>query len=634
MSHILSIRARGFKGCDFSEELAPVTVLTGPNATGKSARMEALLLWLLGYLPTENPEKPIQAARLIHDLYASAPTMSVGGSWAQHGDRTWSPANREGSIRYSGPQGPLLPPHALDAGAYLAMTGPERLRFLLKCSDGAGEFSGDKLAKVVSSRLSELGADAASVAAAEKDLKFGSPSDALALLHERLRQMQSEAAAAVKRMRSTLLGLTATAVPASFDPEAERKAEASRVVAEQARIERSRLAHKVEQARAEYRKASALAAGFDEAARAQAEIDQEESAKTLASMEAEVLVDRREWARLAKEKDSAGIDLSIKEIHLSGVEQRKAETISNTKCHACGHVISKTKRAKLLSELTEQAVAAEKERLAAFEAAAEAKRLFVAEDNHINFRESHNSAYRAASAKAASAAKTLLATAAAAEAKARLPALEADGMILLEALRRAEADVAAAAETERQAAAAAKQVIAYRADQAARARAEEELERCLKSEALHKAACEMLAELQKQLVGRAVGPLMAKANALCSSLLPGPLVFVDGEFFCEASARRSPRSLSDSEKLAMNAALAFAVASVSKATLRLAIIGRLESFDRVRKPALVRLALELVRTGELDQALLVEVEGAGSPDEEYKEFTADQNFRLVRVQTN
>ena len=48
---ITKVSAKGFKGLDFDDELQALNVYIGPNGIGKSARSEALLLAVLGYIP-------------------------------------------------------------------------------------------------------------------------------------------------------------------------------------------------------------------------------------------------------------------------------------------------------------------------------------------------------------------------------------------------------------------------------------------------------------------------------------------------------------------------------------------------------------------------------------------------------
>lgn len=48
---ITRVTARGLKVPNFSDEYGPVTIISGPNATGKTARLDAIRLALLGYIP-------------------------------------------------------------------------------------------------------------------------------------------------------------------------------------------------------------------------------------------------------------------------------------------------------------------------------------------------------------------------------------------------------------------------------------------------------------------------------------------------------------------------------------------------------------------------------------------------------
>jgi len=55
---INKIFARAFKGLSFDEEIGKYTLLVGPNGSGKTARIQALTLAILGYLPSDQAKQP------------------------------------------------------------------------------------------------------------------------------------------------------------------------------------------------------------------------------------------------------------------------------------------------------------------------------------------------------------------------------------------------------------------------------------------------------------------------------------------------------------------------------------------------------------------------------------------------
>jgi DNA repair exonuclease SbcCD ATPase subunit len=72
MTMAKGIGANGFKGLSFATELAPRTLIVGPNGTGKSARTQALQLALRGYIPG-GPKKNEE----ILTVYGNGEEMSV-----------------------------------------------------------------------------------------------------------------------------------------------------------------------------------------------------------------------------------------------------------------------------------------------------------------------------------------------------------------------------------------------------------------------------------------------------------------------------------------------------------------------------------------------------------------------------
>ena len=48
---IKTLKAHGLKSGDFTHDLAPVNVIVGDNFKGKTSRLEAIRLGLMGYLP-------------------------------------------------------------------------------------------------------------------------------------------------------------------------------------------------------------------------------------------------------------------------------------------------------------------------------------------------------------------------------------------------------------------------------------------------------------------------------------------------------------------------------------------------------------------------------------------------------
>ena len=55
---IKAILGKGFKGLEFNQPLGQFNLFLGPNGAGKSSRTQALILAIMGYLPSDGKKKP------------------------------------------------------------------------------------------------------------------------------------------------------------------------------------------------------------------------------------------------------------------------------------------------------------------------------------------------------------------------------------------------------------------------------------------------------------------------------------------------------------------------------------------------------------------------------------------------
>jgi len=197
----------------------------------------------------------------------------------------------------------------------------------------------------------------------------------------------------------------------------------------------------------------------------------------------------------------------------------------------------------------------------------------------------------------------LTGNAAAAEAAVRLPGLDVRGRALSCEAQAAEGLVSTRRKRVADLEMDNRTLAAQRAEAASRARTEQQFRAAQAVAAVEKGFVALLEAMQTELLQRSVGGLLARVNELCAPLLPHPLEYRDGELL--VGGRWSHRSASDSEKLTIYTALSLALAAESP--VRIATLGRFESFDGVRQGRVVDLARELIRAGKLDQCLLVEV---------------------------
>ncbi len=70
---VTKIIARDFRGLSFDQEIDQFTLFSGPNGSGKSSRTNALILAVMGYLPSDQAKRAMD----IYATHASGPEMVV-----------------------------------------------------------------------------------------------------------------------------------------------------------------------------------------------------------------------------------------------------------------------------------------------------------------------------------------------------------------------------------------------------------------------------------------------------------------------------------------------------------------------------------------------------------------------------
>jgi len=129
---IKKLSAMNLKGRTFKHELGDATIITGKNFSGKTARLEALRLALLGYLPEHPKNNPGIFA------LSSGSTMAVGIEFPDGRaiGREWTQNKK--SIKYTGYDGEVVPLVQFNADAYLSLSENERVRYVFNLIPNAG----------------------------------------------------------------------------------------------------------------------------------------------------------------------------------------------------------------------------------------------------------------------------------------------------------------------------------------------------------------------------------------------------------------------------------------------------------------------------------------------------------------
>ena len=605
---ITKVVARNFKKQTFSFEFsAPVTVFTGENSTGKTARVEALSLALLGYVPDE---KPLKAERAIFDAYASGSTMSVSVEGVATVPITRQYLLDGGSVKYSGPKGSVVPAVVLDAGAYLTKTGAERTNHLFR------EFAGDIdaaafLAEVASALKGAVTAEhgpkiEAAARAIAGNLQLPAPGQPfqewLDVLLAEAKEAEKRAKQNLKRMSEAVRADTQVADTESPPQNAEELVAKARAELSTITTAVSNLQQQLDRCRADWREAKAAAANL-------AAFQQLDVAALEAAVQGAIIQpahDRVDEAVKSRDAQNQVLSGQTAELRMAQETLRKLESAKN--CPTCGQDITALNEARL-KKARKSAETLESDAASTRKLVDKASELVTAAEADYAQAKAAYDRYAIAVKELSEARRQKSAMAAFEPAAATLPKHEADGRRINNELTNKNLDQKQAAEVLERHEADFRRSLAFRAAAAARIKLEDELET-----ATHQAtACTLLVKvLQAKLeavVEKAIQPLVSTMNRLCSPILPSPVTFADGELLLGGHTHRSS---SDSEKLLIYAALCVALAS--KSPLKVVVIGRLESFDWRKRPALVGLLLDLIKAGTLDQAILVGVQTSATPD--------------------
>jgi len=127
---ITRVKASNVKGLSFDDALEPITLLTGANHTGKTARLDAIRIGLLGYHPrlpqtNQGTFKLAGGSPMLVDLWLDDDKIK----------REWHLDTRTGRVSYAGCDGSRVPPVLLDARQYLGMPAREKLWYVCERVD-------------------------------------------------------------------------------------------------------------------------------------------------------------------------------------------------------------------------------------------------------------------------------------------------------------------------------------------------------------------------------------------------------------------------------------------------------------------------------------------------------------------
>ena len=127
---IKTLTARGLKAGDFTHELGAVNLVTGANFTGKTARLDAIRLGLLGFLP-ELGKQGASTFALANNGSLSVGLTTDTGLTSQ---RSWLSDKGRVKSTESGDL-PTTPPVLMDPQEYFALGEKDRVRYVFGLAD-------------------------------------------------------------------------------------------------------------------------------------------------------------------------------------------------------------------------------------------------------------------------------------------------------------------------------------------------------------------------------------------------------------------------------------------------------------------------------------------------------------------
>ncbi len=636
---LTQIKATHFKGQTFTQPLRAISVIRGPNARGKSSRVEAAVLALAKCLPgiLKNADgKPMKSNRDIFDAMASGNPMSSEVTF-DNGNVTgvrFTEKNGTVSVEETGNGRMPLPMVLWSADEFLNLSGPARTAFIF--SRAKVDLSIEKLTATICANIKnikleentpETETSIKEIVEAVLQLSTSAEAEAVTPQHyietlnadikEKLRIANENS----RRMAATVAGLTQIKAnaPVSSDIEARlatARAELDAANAEVARLKQVGIQIKSELDGAELKASSwhghpvpdPVAPLLAEKGELEAYLlreDQIQAEPVTSKHEGEVLQTNR--TRLADAMTQLGIAskayMDFNELECCPTCKAKAK---GWKSAVMDSLIEAESKAREVHDFYKNSVA---ESQLKFDAAEELVKKEALRQNTIRTSNKRlaevNASLRRYSDESA---KQLPAQ----EASAKLPGLrekihaareEYNTAVIKASLK---SSIWNNLDTERN------KLVQERAESASRAKSIEQAAKFKAEASVLKEVVKLLDALQKEVVKASVSPIIDKVNEFCGEILDNKIAFQDGEIgMMGATGFWKHGTMSDSQRLLAYAALSIALAT--EAPFRLCILGRFESFDYATKFKVLRRVRELIRDGKLHQCLCIEVDGGEVP---------------------
>lgn len=637
---ITKITARNFKGLSFDQDLAPVTMITGPNFSGKTARVAALRLLLLGHLPeiggTPRAAFGLSSGREMTVGATNDAGQSFSRSFSVRGDSIRSEKEMPDDLEQLGPLATMLDPNQ-----YFALSDRERAAYVFKqMRSGDGMINLESI-KVGAALACQNSADMIDrIFAAGEGLQI---QDAVDAIIEAAAEEESLAKKAATRMAKTAEGTTQMNAQEATGT-APRPIEELERLRDEAQNDLEAVLKRDMEIR-EWRTAARRAREL----RAQIEsVESDEQRSAAASTEAELErlrvaleeapPDSSRKAELQGLVNKIGLetrdlmrDIGTADKQVKAIENLLAELHHQNQCPYCGASGTQWRHkreaelkadAEKLSKQIEEALEAKEKVLRAGEAANEALRAIVAAENRraklIAEQQELLIKLNAIKVKSVQADGMRQSLAAMGDVKDDAAILRAEGEA--SRLRAETSNRLASIHAE------IKRAVAQQGEMQRIARAQQERD---EAEADQKKAAGIAAYLRgarAAMVENAFLPLLARANALFGDMMRTPIEFRDGEVgTTRAGVWVSHKVMSGTEQVLVYAAISAALAS--RSPMRIMVVDEMGRLDAENAAKMIGCVHRALTNGAIDQFVGVDTRTAP-----YREASSVFNdFQLVEI---
>jgi DNA repair exonuclease SbcCD ATPase subunit len=630
---IKRLSGQNVKVPSFNHECGPVTVFTGPNFSGKTARLDAIRLALYGELP----ELGGTARKAFQVSCDGTMAVELNFESGRKIERSWR-RTKGGQIRteQSGLEGFQVPAVMLNPSDYFELSEREKVRYIARiAASDSEEWTGERIVKAVADLTgepfeSETGRKFLAGLAKELDESDTERHEAGEAVQDWLETRIEWAAERVKdqnatadRLKKFVHGQVQLRSNDQGEPTASVDSEIAKVGDAIAGLKSE--IKSINDARAEYESRKNLIAQLSEAAKVDADAgrESEETRLKLADLQKKVDGYQSQFAELSGHAQQAAVRWKESQGVLAGLLDRKSRVEKaiagelKLACVCCGNTgRACAAAAKRIAGHESDLETIHADSKAALEKAAEQETAYNAlkqkcdesKDADVAIQKTRT-AIRGLQSRLDELAGLV---SKASNARAKLEGIgelkepNATTEALAQELREMETEMADLRTQQ-------KRHAAYQQEESRLLQAQDELTEAEGALKVAKAVAGKLRELQAEMVQQVMDGLLARANELAGAILSSPLAYHDGEIGRWRDAQWiTHKTFSGTEKLVAYLAISMVLAADSP--VRILVVDELGRLTKHNRTRLVEAFLSLIGAGTIDQVFMVDLDGDAYED--------------------